>query len=192
MKPEPAADYERDTRCRELLDDPVFEEPPDDLGGPYQRMLAKVAASPGRWAKIAEYTKKTTAQQTASRVRKNSRATIGGFIFEAVTRELDDGRWGLWIKAVSCEQPDEQQEEPSSDPVALAWVRDLCRSGKAHSLREGANLSLMDIAVPLGVSPSTVLRWETGKRRPRGVPALSYARLLFTLLDDSHEGGSDV
>lgn len=45
-----------------------------------------------------------------------------------------------------------------------------------------ADVSLSEIAGPVGVSPSTIHRWETGDRRPTGAAALRYGELLSELL----------
>jgi hypothetical protein len=44
--------------------------------------------------------------------------------------------------------------------VELARVRALCASGAARSIRVAARMSLGEVSRSLGVSPSTVLRWE--------------------------------
>lgn len=48
-------------------------------------------------------------------------------------------------------------------------------------IRAQAGLSLADIATPVGVSPTTILRWERGERSPHGEAALRYADLLDQL-----------
>ncbi len=65
----------------------------------------------------------------------------------------------------------------------LVWVRDQCRTGRARRIREGAGLSLRETAaaIPGGVSPTSVLRWENGDVRPTGERALAYAVLLEQL-----------
>lgn len=68
------------------------------------------------------------------------------------------------------------------DVEALARVRALCRSGAARAARIAADLSLSEAARPVRVSPSTIHRWETGERRPRGEAALRYGELLEQLL----------
>jgi DNA-binding transcriptional regulator YiaG len=67
------------------------------------------------------------------------------------------------------------------DVLELAAVRKLARTGKARRIRLRADVSLREIAAPLGVSPVTVFRWETGERSPRGEKALAYAELLHRL-----------
>jgi DNA-binding transcriptional regulator YiaG len=65
--------------------------------------------------------------------------------------------------------------------LRLADVRELAESGEARRLRLRAGLSLGEVARELRVAVPTVLRWETGERRPRGRAALRYAQLLEQL-----------
>jgi DNA-binding XRE family transcriptional regulator len=67
------------------------------------------------------------------------------------------------------------------DPVALVRVRRLASSGVAKKRREDAGLSIADIAEAIGVSATTVFRWENSLRRPTGEAALRYGRLLDEL-----------
>jgi DNA-binding transcriptional regulator YiaG len=71
--------------------------------------------------------------------------------------------------------------------VRLADVREAARSGEARRLRLSAGLSLGEVAREIRVAVPTVLRWETGERRPRGKAALRYGRLLEQLAE--REGG---
>jgi transcriptional regulator with XRE-family HTH domain len=66
--------------------------------------------------------------------------------------------------------------------VDLSRVRQLTRSGAARSVRIAAKLSLSDIGDAVGVTPSTVFRWENGQRAPRGEAALRYVALLDRLM----------
>jgi DNA-binding transcriptional regulator YiaG len=68
------------------------------------------------------------------------------------------------------------------DLVELARVRALCASGAARSIRVAARMSLREVGRSLGVSPSTVLRWEERDRQPRGDAGLRYGALLDRLL----------
>jgi DNA-binding transcriptional regulator YiaG len=63
----------------------------------------------------------------------------------------------------------------------LQALRALTTSGKAREIREDAHLSLSDIARSVGAHYSTVSRWESGQRLPRGEAALRYAALLDRL-----------
>jgi transcriptional regulator with XRE-family HTH domain len=64
---------------------------------------------------------------------------------------------------------------------AITSARRLALSGEARAIREAAGLSLREVADVLGVTPSCVLRWETGERVPRGENAEHYAQLLTRL-----------
>jgi DNA-binding transcriptional regulator YiaG len=68
------------------------------------------------------------------------------------------------------------------DLTRLARVRDLTRNGVARSIRLSRRLSLQEVADHVGVSISTVCRWELGDRRPRGEKALAYGALLDELV----------
>lgn len=67
------------------------------------------------------------------------------------------------------------------DVLILSRVREEAASGAARRARLAARLSLAEIAALCGVDPSTVWRWERGKRAPRGEPALLYAQVLGDL-----------
>ncbi|GHC37874.1 helix-turn-helix transcriptional regulator [Streptomyces mobaraensis] len=68
-----------------------------------------------------------------------------------------------------------------TDVLQLVWVRDAAMSGSARQARTEARLTLSEIAELCEVDPSTVWRWEQGKRAPRGEAALRYARVLRAL-----------
>jgi transcriptional regulator with XRE-family HTH domain len=68
------------------------------------------------------------------------------------------------------------------DTISLAQARSFTRSGAARAVRVAAGLSLREMAEPLGVAPSTVLRWERCERSPRGEKALAYKKLLDGLV----------
>lgn len=68
-----------------------------------------------------------------------------------------------------------------SNALQLAQMRRAASSGEARALRLQAQLSLNDIAGACGVHPSTVFRWESGDRVPRGEPAVRYANFLEAL-----------
>lgn len=65
--------------------------------------------------------------------------------------------------------------------LTLVLVRTLTSTGEARSRRTNAGLSLGEVAEAIGVSPSTVLRWERGERAPRGEAAVRYGQLLKQL-----------
>lgn len=63
----------------------------------------------------------------------------------------------------------------------IADVRRLIANGEAKRIRESADVSLSEIAQVCDVDNSTVSRWESGRRRPRGEFALRYGRALSLL-----------
>lgn len=71
------------------------------------------------------------------------------------------------------------------DLERLARVRELIASGEAKRLRVAADVSLSEVAAACGVDTSSVWRWETGRRSPRGSDALQYARVLAMLASSS-------
>ncbi len=60
----------------------------------------------------------------------------------------------------------------------LIRVRRLAATGAARALRLDAGLSLSEMAEAAQVHKSTICRWETGSRRPRGEAAMRYLRVL--------------
>jgi transcriptional regulator with XRE-family HTH domain len=67
--------------------------------------------------------------------------------------------------------------------VKLVTVRAAAQSGRTRQIRLAAGLSLRELADAVGVGASTLYRWETGDRRPRGDAALRYAELLNELAE---------
>lgn len=65
--------------------------------------------------------------------------------------------------------------------LALSKLRADVRNGRAKELRERAKLSQSEVAHSIGASRAAVSLWETGRRMPRGEPALRYAQLLAAL-----------
>ncbi|BCT76085.1 hypothetical protein SCMU_19270 [Sinomonas cyclohexanicum] len=53
--------------------------------------------------------------------------------------------------------------------------------GTAARLRQAAGLSLKEVAGPVGVTVTSVYRWEKGLRAPRGEAAIRYLRVLDAL-----------
>lgn len=72
------------------------------------------------------------------------------------------------------------------DVERLARVRGLALSGEARRIRTEARVSLADIGKACGVAESTVYRWESGLRAPRGRPAIRYLKLLDRLAAQSN------
>ena len=57
----------------------------------------------------------------------------------------------------------------------------MAATGAARAIRETSGLSLSELAEAAGVHKSTIFRWETGVRRPRGAAAERYLRALEEL-----------
>jgi DNA-binding transcriptional regulator YiaG len=70
---------------------------------------------------------------------------------------------------------------PRSNFERLAVVRQLASSGEARRRRQDAQATLSEIAEEVGVLPGTVWKWEVGRLRPNGEPALKYLRVLERL-----------
>ncbi len=54
-------------------------------------------------------------------------------------------------------------------------------TGSGRQIRHGCGLTLDVIAGSVGVTESTLSRWETGQRRPTGESAIRWADLLESL-----------
>ena len=63
----------------------------------------------------------------------------------------------------------------------LIRVRRMAATGAARAIRETSELSLSEFAAAVGVHKTTIFRWETGARRPRGAAAERYLRALEEL-----------
>jgi DNA-binding transcriptional regulator YiaG len=63
----------------------------------------------------------------------------------------------------------------------LQAIRTRIISGEARQIREAAHLSQSELARSVGVDNTTLCRWESGERFPRGEAALRYAALLDRL-----------
>ena len=76
-----------------------------------------------------------------------------------------------------------------AEPAAsvLAEVRDLLAAGTAREIREGASLSISEVAHSVGVAPASVSRWESGHAQPKGEAALRYGHLLRRLARRSRQ-----
>ena len=68
-----------------------------------------------------------------------------------------------------------------SKVIELVGVREAAKSGEAREVRLRAGLSLREVAEAVNVGTSTIYRWETAERRPRGKAALRYGRLISDL-----------
>jgi DNA-binding transcriptional regulator YiaG len=69
--------------------------------------------------------------------------------------------------------------------VRVARIRRLAHTGEARAIRRAARLPLRIVALEVGCAPSTVMRWESGERRPTGPKALRYLDLLDKLLREA-------
>jgi transcriptional regulator with XRE-family HTH domain len=67
------------------------------------------------------------------------------------------------------------------DVDQAVWVRRVAASGGARAIRQGAGLSLSEVAREVRCSVSAVSRWESGQRTPRGEAAERWAVLLRRL-----------
>lgn len=85
----------------------------------------------------------------------------------------------------------EARMKRNRDLLELAAIRRQARAGRARDARLQAGLSLAEVAAVIGVAPATVLRWETGQRKPRGLAALRYGRLCQELMGHNLGDGSD-
>ncbi len=61
---------------------------------------------------------------------------------------------------------------------ALSRARALAESGQARLIREGARVSLSELARSIRVDVSTLSRWERGERVPRSLRALEWAKAV--------------
>ena len=71
--------------------------------------------------------------------------------------------------------------EDMSNIAVFISQRNAIVDGSAREIRRKAGLTLVDVANALGVSATTVGRWESGQRVPRPAPASRYIRLLAEL-----------
>jgi DNA-binding transcriptional regulator YiaG len=63
----------------------------------------------------------------------------------------------------------------------LVEARRAALTGEAARIRKAAGLSQAEVADEVGVTREAIAHWETGRRRPGGLPALRWARLLDDL-----------
>jgi DNA-binding transcriptional regulator YiaG len=68
-----------------------------------------------------------------------------------------------------------------SDLLLLVEAQEMAANGRAREIREEARLTQGLVGETVGVTAACVSFWEAGKRRPRGAPALRWARLLRKL-----------
>jgi DNA-binding transcriptional regulator YiaG len=75
-----------------------------------------------------------------------------------------------------------------SDLLTRSRGRRYLRPALARALRQEAKVSQAEVGQELGVDESTVSKWESGDRRPRGLLADRYIKLLARLEDDLRRG----
>jgi transcriptional regulator with XRE-family HTH domain len=63
----------------------------------------------------------------------------------------------------------------------LVLIRRMAENGAARSIREAAGLSLAEMGAAANVDKSTIWRWETRRRRPRGESARRWLNALEDL-----------
>ena len=68
-------------------------------------------------------------------------------------------------------------------PEVLATVRRMAASGRAREIRLAARVPLATVADAVGVTPSAVLRWETGERQVATRNAVRYGQVLTDLVE---------
>lgn len=75
----------------------------------------------------------------------------------------------------------------------VAVIRQQLSSGEAKAIRQRSRLSLSEIASAVGVTPTSVCRWENGECSPRIPEALKYKAIIDELqastVEMAHVGG---
>jgi DNA-binding transcriptional regulator YiaG len=109
------------------------------------------------------------------------------FVHEHVARMEADGgydpdrrarrRDGKWAK-----------EPPPEPPAEVLELREWISSGRAREIRRAAGLTCLAVAGRVGVSESTVERWETGRNFPGDPEAAAYHALLTRLAEGTGGG----
>jgi DNA-binding XRE family transcriptional regulator len=67
------------------------------------------------------------------------------------------------------------------DLVTVAYARQATKNGFGRMVRIAADLSQREVAASIGVDVSTISRWESGERLPRGASAVRYGHLIEAL-----------
>jgi DNA-binding transcriptional regulator YiaG len=69
----------------------------------------------------------------------------------------------------------------SSELKLIIEGRETARSGRGARLRRVAGISQAELGRAIGVTSTTVSRWERGERQPRGHHAVAYLSALREL-----------
>jgi len=67
------------------------------------------------------------------------------------------------------------------DILDMAEAVRLARTGEARAIRQRCGVNASAVGAACGVSASAITRWESGDRRPTGMPAIAWVRLLREL-----------
>jgi DNA-binding transcriptional regulator YiaG len=78
-------------------------------------------------------------------------------------------------------QPSLDNDSKSAEPSQLAVAEGGERVFEPYAIREGAGLSMGEVAREARCSVSAISRWESGQRTPRGDAAERWAALLRRL-----------
>ena len=65
--------------------------------------------------------------------------------------------------------------------MQIVATRQRARDGTARAIRQRAGVTLAEMARTVGVTESTMSRWESGQRNPRGEAALRWMEALAEL-----------
>jgi DNA-binding transcriptional regulator YiaG len=69
----------------------------------------------------------------------------------------------------------------TAEAIAITVARAMARSGRGKAVRESAGLSLDEFGSAIGVTASSVFRWERGEQVPTGPRAVRYAAFVQEL-----------
>ncbi len=69
----------------------------------------------------------------------------------------------------------------TTEALLLSEARNKSKSGEAQAIREARGLSRKETGDVVGVAESTIFRWESGDRKPRGDAGIRFGRFLRAL-----------
>jgi len=142
-----------------MRDPPITEEHADWL------MRRRGAPEPVRLARMKVWRR----SEAEPYVRAHFARVEAGEWFDPGRPRGRDGRWAK-----------EPPPEPDAEALELAeWIS----SGRAREIRRAAGLTCLAVAGEVGVSESTVGRWENGQKFPGPVHAAAYHALLTRLAE---------